>query len=248
MFCTCPEISPSAALDASHNDLSMLYSSGMVTPLRRNVSPRETPTHSTYSVQMTPLHIDDEDVTPPYQQPSILSSGGVENVIDRGHTASGATMISDDTDEFDLDYYHVPFMPFVPLFGIFINFYLVCQLSQRGLLLIIGYVVVGTLVYFCYSMHHSTLNKKVGNSQSIEELDHIYLTSGPLPAGTSFTPPRRNGVSVVYSSVITENATLHVHANNLTTPPRGQQPMSINSNGSRRKGYETLPAADIENT
>lgn len=55
-------------------------------------------------------------------------------------------------------YYKAPFVPFLPLFGIFINILLLLQLSEFGLIFVLVYFLVATTVYFCYSIHHSIEN------------------------------------------------------------------------------------------
>lgn len=47
--------------------------------------------------------------------------------------------------------YRVPYVPFTPLIGIFINFYLVCQLSLNGVLMLGGYFLLACVVYFSYT-------------------------------------------------------------------------------------------------
>jgi basic amino acid/polyamine antiporter, APA family len=54
--------------------------------------------------------------------------------------------------------FRVPWAPLTPLLGIYLNSYLVAQLTPSGLLLILGYVAVGVLFYFSYGIRHSVGN------------------------------------------------------------------------------------------
>jgi len=54
--------------------------------------------------------------------------------------------------------YRVPWVPFTPLAGIYLNYYLIAQLTIDGLLLIAAYVAVGAVFYFSYGIHHSVGN------------------------------------------------------------------------------------------
>lgn len=54
--------------------------------------------------------------------------------------------------------FHVPFMPFIPLFGIIVNYYLILQLSWGGMLSIVLYLLAATVMYYGYSIHHSVGN------------------------------------------------------------------------------------------
>jgi amino acid transporter len=54
--------------------------------------------------------------------------------------------------------YRVPFMPFPPLIGIFINYFLIAQLSWRGILLICLYTGLAVGFYFLYGIKHSLGN------------------------------------------------------------------------------------------
>lgn len=51
----------------------------------------------------------------------------------------------------DADYFRAPFMPYLPFFGIFVNWYLICQLSLKGLGIMLLYFVLVTVLYlyFC---------------------------------------------------------------------------------------------------
>lgn len=52
--------------------------------------------------------------------------------------------------------YRVPFVPWMPIIAIFLNYFLIAQLTVWGLLLIFGYLGLGIVLYFCYGFHYST--------------------------------------------------------------------------------------------
>jgi hypothetical protein len=54
--------------------------------------------------------------------------------------------------------YRVPWVPFTPSFGIFINYVLLAQLSPIGLSMIVGYFGLACLFYFGYGIHYSKGN------------------------------------------------------------------------------------------
>jgi amino acid transporter len=54
--------------------------------------------------------------------------------------------------------FQVPCMPYIPLIGLVINYYLMVQLSWFGLMTIALVLVLSVFVYFTYSMHHSRGN------------------------------------------------------------------------------------------
>lgn len=49
-------------------------------------------------------------------------------------------------------------MPFPPLIGIYVNYFLVAQLEWWGILMILGYFGLATFVYFIYGVKHSVGN------------------------------------------------------------------------------------------
>jgi len=55
-------------------------------------------------------------------------------------------------------FFKTPLLPFVPCFGIFINWYLIGQLEVFGICLLLGFIFAVTLFYFGYSRHHSVGN------------------------------------------------------------------------------------------
>lgn len=56
--------------------------------------------------------------------------------------------------------FRTPFVPFLPVVAIFINWYLIAQLEMLGLGLLAVYMGLTTLLYFGYSIGHS-----VGNNE-----------------------------------------------------------------------------------
>jgi amino acid transporter len=61
--------------------------------------------------------------------------------------------------------FRVPFIPFIPLFGIVINYLLLAQLSYNGVLMICGYFGLACVFYFSYGIHYSK-----GNSTRWKEM------------------------------------------------------------------------------
>lgn len=53
--------------------------------------------------------------------------------------------------------YQVPFVPFTPMIGIFINFFLICQLSWYSLQMLFSYFLLSVISYFIYRNYFSEL-------------------------------------------------------------------------------------------
>ncbi|XP_034258056.1 cationic amino acid transporter 2-like isoform X4 [Pantherophis guttatus] len=66
----------------------------------------------------------------------------------------------------------VPCLPFLPIFSIFINSFLMAQLSYETWVLFSVWLLIGFLIYFGYGIHHSTENKKNKDS-SLEKTTHL---------------------------------------------------------------------------
>ena len=66
------------------------------------------------------------------------------------------------------DYFETPFIPYLPLLGQFLNWYLIGQLEVQGLLLLLGYIGLAIVFYFFYGAKHSFGNT-IGWNQ-IEEV------------------------------------------------------------------------------
>lgn len=56
--------------------------------------------------------------------------------------------------------FRVPALPVIATLGILINVYLIWNLSHDAKLLSTGWLVLGVIIYFAYSLHHSKLHKK----------------------------------------------------------------------------------------
>jgi len=70
--------------------------------------------------------------------------------------------------------YRVPYMPFCPLFGIFVNYFLVAQLAWWGLLMIFGYFAIGITFYLIYGIHNSVGNKNGWVSLLKRSREHFF--------------------------------------------------------------------------
>jgi APA family basic amino acid/polyamine antiporter len=60
-----------------------------------------------------------------------------------------------ESDRGSDDYFEIPFVPYLPCFGMFLNWYLIAQMELVGILLLAVYLSVAALVYFCYGVKHS---------------------------------------------------------------------------------------------
>ena len=58
----------------------------------------------------------------------------------------------------DENYFRVPFIPFIPCIAIFMNYYLIAQLSLSGILILVSYISVTVLFYFLYGAPNSVGN------------------------------------------------------------------------------------------
>jgi APA family basic amino acid/polyamine antiporter len=59
----------------------------------------------------------------------------------------------ENEDPAKLTQYRTPFMPYLPLFGIVVNYLLIAQLTWLGLLLIVAYFGLATIYYFTYCIN-----------------------------------------------------------------------------------------------
>ena len=63
---------------------------------------------------------------------------------------------NEDTD--GINQFRVPYLPYVPLFGIFVNYLLLAQLSYQGICLMFFYFGIACFFYFGYGIHNSKGN------------------------------------------------------------------------------------------
>jgi APA family basic amino acid/polyamine antiporter len=73
-------------------------------------------------------------------------------------------------------FFKTPLLPFVPCFGIFINWYLIGQLEVYGICLLVGFIIAVTLFYFTYSRHHSVGNNGGWNEDGTPRRMDIFST------------------------------------------------------------------------
>lgn len=69
-----------------------------------------------------------------------------------------ATSCNETNDPERSSQYRVPYLPYTPCVGIFLNYYLISQLSLIGICMIVGYVCLAVCFYFYYGMGHSIGN------------------------------------------------------------------------------------------
>lgn len=104
---------------------------------------------------------------------------------------------NDDPDK--LTQYRAPFMPFLPLFGITVNYLLIAQLTVLGLILIISYFGLATIYYFTYcinspdtiSMKYSQIarsRQSAADASDIQE-SSMFINSEPQLSNEFSTPP-----------------------------------------------------------
>lgn len=72
-------------------------------------------------------------------------------------THNDATFKLQDDDQ-HIAYFQTPFVPYLPLCAIFVNWYLIAQLEFLGMLLLVLYLGFTTLFYFLYGAKHSVGN------------------------------------------------------------------------------------------
>jgi len=87
----------------------------------------------------------------------------------------------------DEDYFRVPWLPFTPCAGIFLNWLLVAQLEVLGLSLLVLYILITTAFYFLYAMKHSIGNNigwdcvRYDKIPPDEQDEHVLLRQFSLP-------------------------------------------------------------------
>lgn len=71
----------------------------------------------------------------------------------------------ENADPDKLTQYRAPFMPFLPMFGILVNYVLIAQLTWLGLILIVSYFGLATVYYFTYCVNSpDTISMKYSQS------------------------------------------------------------------------------------
>ena len=72
--------------------------------------------------------------------------------------------------------YRTPMLPFVPCLGIFVNWYLIAQLSMTGMIMLVVFLAAAILFYFCYGYYFS-----VGNNGGWEAFHWHHAEVGNIP-------------------------------------------------------------------
>lgn len=103
--------------------------------------------------------------------------------------------------------FEAPGFPILPLLGIFVNYYLLSQLSLQGFSMIGIYFLIAIIIYIFYSIHHRidfpdeiTISESTGGLErgiSLSPIDNPMILSG-----TSNAP------GVIYQSIVTEEETM----------------------------------------
>jgi hypothetical protein len=88
----------------------------------------------------------------------------------------------ENDDPHKAEQYRVPYMPYPPLIGIFVNYFLVAQLEWFGILMIFSYFGLATAVYFIYGVKHSVGNTTgwsalLGETHVSDQDDYSYSTN-----------------------------------------------------------------------
>jgi hypothetical protein len=115
------------------------------------------------------------------------------------------------------EYYSVPYVPFTPLLGVLINYYLLAQLSGFGLLLTFSYLFCAIVFYYSYGFNYSIGNRTKWNlslsrsmdSSSVSSHSPVQSYSSSIVYDESYIGSNRPGLkynnsvecSVVYSPI-----------------------------------------------
>ena len=76
--------------------------------------------------------------------------------IVRGHNKEGNKEDNDGDDDDDNDgYFRTPWVPYLPCFAIFVNWYLIAQLHIIGIFGMLAFLGLTCLYYFLYAAQHS---------------------------------------------------------------------------------------------
>lgn len=88
-----------------------------------------------------------------------------------------------DSDVYEKEGFRTPFVPFLPLLGATVNWYLIAHLSIFSLLLLGGYLLIAAASYFLYSSKHSVANttgwrrSEGGETDELEQYEMKNTTS-----------------------------------------------------------------------
>lgn len=94
------------------------------------------------------------------------------NVSNSRHDAREVDTLPSSKSSHSEDLFEVPCMPFIPLLGIVINYYLIVQLSWLGLMILFVVVILSISIYFLYSIHHS-IGNTLGWSRPKDSVEDI---------------------------------------------------------------------------
>lgn len=81
------------------------------------------------------------------------------------------------------------FVPFLPALGIFVNWFLMAHIGWIGLTMLVGYVVVGVILYGAISSRKNRITETKGNerdtilnNRSVSDLQQALLEGGDMDA------------------------------------------------------------------
>ena len=93
----------------------------------------------------------------------------------------------ENEDPHKAEQYRVPYMPFPPLIGIYVNYFLVAQLEWWGIAMIFGYFGLAIIVYFVYGVKHSIGNNtgwsKLLGETHVSDRDDFNYADGDSQSG-----------------------------------------------------------------
>lgn len=92
---------------------------------------------------------------------------------------------------FEMDvstHYVVPYVPFTPLLGIFVNYCLIAQLSSTGLILITTYILCAVFFYYSFGYTYSIGNNS-GWKDLLESSNFSFSNNVDEDAEFEFSPP-----------------------------------------------------------
>ena len=71
-------------------------------------------------------------------------------------------------------FFEAPFVPYLPFFGIALNFYLIGQLEARGLILLVLYLGLALLSFLCYGVRQSITGSRMCESDDYDNDDEEF--------------------------------------------------------------------------